>query len=69
MIWFEQLFGMRINFHKSELISMNLDPETAHSLAHLFSCPIGSLPIKYLGVPLHFKKLNREDIQPFVVKC
>lgn len=66
LMWFEQLSGMRINFHKSELIPMNVDPDTVHSLAHLFSCPVGSLPIKYLGVPLHFEKLTREDIQPLI---
>ena len=57
LIWFEQLSGMRINFHKSELISMNVEPEVVHNLAHLFSCPVGTLPIKYLGVPLHYGKL------------
>lgn len=62
LMWFEQLFGMRINFHKSELIPMNVDPEIVHSLAHLFSCPVGKLPLKYLEVPLHFEKLSREDI-------
>jgi len=68
LMWFEQLSGMRINFHKSELIPMNVEPDVVHRLAHLFSCPVGSLPIKYLGVPLHFEKLSREDIQPLVDK-
>ena len=68
LIWFEQLSGMRINFHKSELIPMNVEPEAVHNLAHLFSCPVGTLPIKYLGVPLHYGKLSREDIQPLVDK-
>jgi len=54
LIWFEQLSGMRINFHKSELIPMNVAPEAVHNLAHLCSCPVGSLPIKYLGVPLDY---------------
>jgi hypothetical protein len=62
VIWFGQLSG------KSELIPMNVEPEEVHSLAHLFSCPVGTLPIKYLGVPLHYEKLSREDIQPLVDK-
>jgi hypothetical protein len=61
---YEQLSGMRINFHKSELIPINLDQEQIHNIAHIFSCPIGDFPIKYLGVPLHFEKLRRDDIQP-----
>lgn len=45
---------------------MNLDEETTHILSHIFCCSIGSLPLKYLGVPLHHSKLHREDIQPLV---
>jgi hypothetical protein len=59
---------MRINFYKSELIPINLEQEKTHEIAHLFGCPVGSFPIKYLGVPLHFEKLKREDIQPLVDK-
>ena len=39
-----------------------------NALARLFCCNIGDFPIKYLGVPLHFSKLKREDIQPVVDK-
>jgi hypothetical protein len=47
---------MRINFHKSEWVPMNLDEDQIHEIAHVVSCPVGSFPIKYLGVPLHFEK-------------
>jgi hypothetical protein len=59
---------MTINFHKSELVPMNLDPNEAHRMAHIFSSPIGSFPLKYLGVPLHHDNLTTEDIQPLVDK-
>jgi hypothetical protein len=68
LMWYEQISGMRINFHKSELVPLNLEPSEAHRLAHLFSCPLGSFPIKYLGVPLHYDNLARDDIQPLVDK-
>jgi hypothetical protein len=55
---------MRIIFHKSEFIPMNLGEERAHEIAHILSCPRGDLPFKYLGVPIHFEKLKREDLQP-----
>jgi hypothetical protein len=33
------------------------------------TCPVGgNLPFKYLGVPLHFEKLRREDLQPIIDK-
>lgn len=47
---------------------MNLDSESAHEVSHILNCPIGSFPVKLLGVPLHFAKLTREDIQPLVDK-
>ena len=63
LLWFEQIPGMRVNFHKSELIPMNLSDMETHDLSHFFACPVGSLPIKYLGIPLHYDNLRREDIQ------
>ena len=68
LLWFEQISGMRVNFHKSELIPMNLSDMETHDLSHFFACPVGSLPIKYLGIPLHYDNLRREDIQPLVDK-
>jgi hypothetical protein len=50
------------------MICMNLEGCASHEIAHILNCPIGSLPFKYLGVPIHFEKLKREDIQPLVDK-
>lgn len=47
---------------------INLDDSETHNIAHIFCCLVGSIPIKYLGIPLHFEKLRREDIQPLVDK-
>jgi hypothetical protein len=51
LILFERIPEMRINFHKSELISLNLEDEIIHEIAHQLYCPIGSLPFKYQGCP------------------
>ena len=56
-MWYEQLFGMRINFHKSEFVPMNLDLDCVHEVFHLFDYRVGSIPMKYVGVPLHYAKL------------
>ena len=45
-----------------------MDKAQRISKQHLRDCNIGSFPIKYLGVPPHFAKLRREDIQPVVDK-
>jgi hypothetical protein len=68
LILFEVVSSMRINFHKSEVIPMNIDDVEAHGIAHVLNWPIGSLPFRYLGVPLHFDKLKREDLQPILDK-
>jgi hypothetical protein len=65
LMLFERVSGMKINFHKSELISMNFEEEYIHNAAHILSCP---LPVKYLGIPLYFDRLKREDVQPLLDK-
>jgi hypothetical protein len=32
----------------------------------IFQCVAGAFPMKYLGIPLHFEKLRREDLQPLI---
>jgi hypothetical protein len=32
----------------------------------IFQCVAGKFPVKYLGLPLHFNKIKREDLQPLV---
>ena len=68
IMWFEQLSGMRVNFHKSEILTMNLEEEESKEICSIFNCPAGSFPLKYLGAPLHFEKLTREELQPLVDK-
>jgi hypothetical protein len=66
LILFEKVSVMKINFHKSECIPMNLDEESIHIISHVLNYPVGSLPNKYLEIPLHFEKLKREDLQPLL---
>lgn len=56
---------MRINFHKCDLVPINIDEDEAQMFAQSLGCKLGSFPIKYLGAPLHHSKL-REDLQPVV---
>ena len=65
---FEQMSGMRINYHKSDLIPINISEGQANLFAQVFCCKLGTFPFKYLGVPLHHSKLRREDIQPVIDK-
>jgi hypothetical protein len=66
---FEMMSAMRINFHKSEVVPINIsDQDESKFFADIFWCPVGDFPIKYLGIPLHFQKLRREDLQPLIDK-
>jgi Reverse transcriptase (RNA-dependent DNA polymerase) len=56
---FENMTGLKINYSKSEVISLNLTTHKENLLAQILECKIESLPIKYLGVPLHNKKLRK----------
>jgi hypothetical protein len=63
---FEQISGMRIKFHKSELIPINIEVDELQPFIDIFQCEVGSIPVKYPGIPLHFHKLRREDLQPLI---
>ena len=65
---FEQVSGMRINYHKGALIPINVAPQELDEFVDIFQCVVGAFPIKYLGIPLHFDKLSREDLQFLIDK-
>jgi hypothetical protein len=60
---FEQMSGLKINFHKSELFCYGLAKEYELQYSHLFSCGIGTLPFKYLGIPMIHRRLRNSDWQ------
>jgi hypothetical protein len=65
---FEHMSGMIINFHKYDLIALNVEDEGVQNVAQTLSCALGKYPMKYLGVSLHYKKLRNEDLQPMIDK-
>jgi hypothetical protein len=69
---FEKLSGLKINFHKRESrLKINFhkieifcfgDVEDArHDYVELLGCKFGEFLIKYLGIPLHYRKLRNVD--------
>ena len=58
---------MKINYDKSDLLTIGIE-EVVKDVAKIFCCKIGDFPIKYLGVPLHYTKLRREDLHPVIDK-
>jgi hypothetical protein len=47
-------------------MTINLPDSIAREFAQVFCCNLGSFPFKYLGVPLHFGKQRKEDLQPVI---
>jgi hypothetical protein len=52
---FEQVSGLKINFHKSELFCFGQAQEVVDHYTDLFGCQEGEFPIKYLGIPIHYR--------------
>ena len=50
-MWFEAFSGLKINLNKSEIIPLGR-VDNVEELAAELSCGVGSLPTKYLGLPL-----------------
>ena len=60
---FEQLSGLKINFHKSELFCFGRAKEEQDTYQQLFGCGLGSLPFSYLGIPIHHQKLTNKIME------
>ena len=58
---FEQVSGLKINFHKSELFCFGEAQDEASVYAELFGCAQGQFPINYLGIPIHYRRLTNVE--------
>ena len=58
---FEQLSGLKINFHKSELYCFGKARDDQEEYRRIFGCELGSLPFRYLGIPIHHRKLLNKE--------
>lgn len=52
---FEKLLGLKINFHNSELFCFGKAKEKVNGYAVLFGCKKGSLPFRYLDIPMSLR--------------
>jgi mannosylglycoprotein endo-beta-mannosidase len=57
----EQLFGLKINLHKSEHFSFGAARDVEDEHIQLFGCESGAFQFKYLGIPIHFCKLKNGE--------
>jgi hypothetical protein len=55
------MIGMRINYDKSDLMTINVDPSESHLFSQKNCCKIGTFPFKYIGVPLDYAKIKKRE--------
>jgi hypothetical protein len=53
---------------KTEIFLIRMQTSTFESIVHNFPCKISTFPGKYLGLPLHTRKLRRIEVQPLIDK-
>lgn len=63
------IYGLKINFNKSEILMINDEEEWGHQYAEIFNCQLGTFPAKYLGVPVSPSRLHVSDWLSLVEKC
>lgn len=64
---FTQSTGLKVNFHKSCLILINV-PQKVPLLTGVFGCVTGELPFTYLGFPLGTTKPLVKDFLPLICR-
>lgn len=58
LLWgFEMVSGLKVNFHKSCLMGVNVSAEFLGMASSFLNCKVGSLPFMYLGLPVGGKCL------------
>jgi hypothetical protein len=49
---FEMVSGLKVNFHKSCLMGVNVSAEFLEMASIFLNCKVGSMPFLYLGLPV-----------------
>jgi hypothetical protein len=57
---FEECSGLKINYDKTEIFPIRYPTSLWSALMEVFPGKYSSLPGKYLGLPLHFRKVKKE---------
>ena len=66
--FFGECSGLKINMEKTEIFPIRVEPDLRPSLIQNFPGKIRTFLGKYLGLPLHTRKLRKIEFQPLVDK-
>lgn len=65
---FELVTGLKVNFSKSSLVSINVDQRDCLSCARILNCNTMSFPFTYLGLPVGVDTRKISTWQPVIDK-
>ncbi|XP_071712584.1 uncharacterized protein [Rutidosis leptorrhynchoides] len=65
---FELTSGLKVNYHKSNLFGVGVEPHEVEDMARLFGCNIGTFPFTYLGLPIGAKMNKEANWKPVIEK-
>lgn len=65
---FGMVSGLRVNHLKSAVYPIRCEGINVAETMQWFQCPIKCFPCSYLGLRLHFRKLQKLEIQPLIDK-
>jgi hypothetical protein len=60
---FESMSGMKVNYHKSEVFVFRGDGAVKEEIVAELNYKLGAFPMVYLGIPIHHRKLRKQDLQ------
>jgi hypothetical protein len=58
--------GLKTNIQKSSVAPIQCSLVDVEMVTQIFPCKVETLPLKYLGLPLSIRKLNKEQLQPLI---
>ena len=58
---FQTCAGLKIKFNKSSLVGIGIPNALAKRYNVVLGCSQSSLPLPYLGLPLHYRKASYND--------
>ncbi|KAJ3695169.1 hypothetical protein LUZ60_000546 [Juncus effusus] len=60
--------GLKINYQKSAFCTLPENHPDAEIISSELGCPQASMPLRYLGYPLHFKKPTKAEFRKIIEK-
>jgi len=66
LLLFEEIYGLKVNFHKSMLTGVNVNDSWLAEVALVMNCRRGSIPFVYLGLPIGGDSTKRNFWKPVI---